>query len=134
MTTTTFFDTSALLALHINVPGRAVASAALTDHTCVSALSLTEAVGVVNKLTDDTIDQGLLDDVIRADWDRLLVVPVDQRCLDDAARLLRTRPLRLCDAIQFAAAGRLPAPVRFVTFDPAQIAVAHDLGFEVVSV
>jgi hypothetical protein len=37
------------------------------------------------------------------------------------------------DAIHLAAATRLPQPIRFVTFDPAQIPVALSLGFEVVS-
>ena len=61
------------------------------------------------------------------------VVPVDQRCLDDAAALLRDQPLRLADALHLAAASRLPRPLTFVTFDPAQIPVALSLGFDVVS-
>jgi predicted nucleic acid-binding protein len=61
------------------------------------------------------------------------VVPVDQRCLDRAAALARTQPVRLTDAIHFAAAERLPGPIRFVTFDPVQLGVADGLGFEVVS-
>ncbi len=60
-------------------------------------------------------------------------MPVDQRCLDRAAELAREHPVRLTDAIHLAAAERLPAPVRFVTFDPGQIAVALGLGFDVVS-
>ena len=51
----------------------------------------------------------------------------------DAALLVRNQPLHVSDAIHLAAATRLPAPVRFVTFDPAQIPVALSLGFEVVS-
>ena len=42
-----------------------------------------------------------------------------------------TQPVRLTDAIHLAAAERLPGPVRFVTFDPAQIGVALGLGFDV---
>jgi hypothetical protein len=35
--------------------------------------------------------------------------------------------------LHLSAAQRLPQPVSFVTFDPAQIPVALSLGFEVVS-
>ena len=61
------------------------------------------------------------------------MVPVDQRCLDRAGVLMREQPLRLADAIHLAAADRLPRPVKFVTFDPAQIPVAMSMGFDVVS-
>jgi hypothetical protein len=46
---------------------------------------------------------------------------------------VRQQPLHISDAIHLAAATRLPKPVKFVTFDPAQIPVAMSLGFEVVS-
>ena len=39
----------------------------------------------------------------------------------------------MTDAIHFAAAERLPRPIHFVTFDPAQIGVAVGLGFDVIS-
>jgi predicted nucleic acid-binding protein len=74
-----------------------------------------------------------LEDLVRLTWDRLAVVPVDQRCLDRAAALMREQPLRLSDALHLAAADRLPRPVRFVTFDAAQIPVALALGYDVVS-
>ncbi len=47
--------------------------------------------------------------------------------------LARSQPVRLSDAIHFAAAQRLPSPVRFVTFDPNHIGVAMGLGFDVLS-
>ena len=43
------------------------------------------------------------------------------------------KPVRLTDAIHLAAAERLPGPVSFVTFDPAQIGTALGLGLDVVS-
>ena len=61
------------------------------------------------------------------------MVPLDQRCLDRAAQLAREQPLRLADALHLAAADRLPRPVAFLTFDPAQIPVALSLGFDVRS-
>jgi predicted nucleic acid-binding protein len=71
--------------------------------------------------------------VLRDDWERINVVPVDARCLDRAGELGRTQPLRTVDSIHLAAADRLPRPVRYMTFDPAQIPVAMSLGFEVIS-
>jgi hypothetical protein len=130
---TVFFDTSAVMALHIESPLRALAAAELAATTCVSAMALTEALALIAKLTDEPVVQADLEDVLRLQWDRYAVVPVDQPCLDRAAQLLREQPLRLADAIQLAAADRLPRPVTFVTFDPSQIPVALSLGFDVVS-
>jgi len=130
---TTFFDASAVVALHIDARERRVALGALDDGTCVSALSLTEALAVIAQLTDQPLLQTDIEDALRLQWDRYGVVPIDQRCLDSAARLLRAQPVRLADAIQLAAAERLPRPVRYVTFDPIQIPVALGLGFDVIS-
>jgi uncharacterized protein len=74
-----------------------------------------------------------LEDELRLHWDRLHLVPIDQRCLDRATELMREQPLRLADALHLAAADRLPRPLRYVTLDPAQIPVALSLGFDVVS-
>ena len=63
----------------------------------------------------------------------LFHTPPYETCLDRAATLSREQPVRLTDAIHFAAIERLPGPVRFVTFDPAQIGVALGLGLDVVS-
>jgi predicted nucleic acid-binding protein len=133
---TTFFDATAVVALHIDTAARPLAERALTDTgaaVCVSALSLTEALAVIDRLTDERPLRIDLEDALRMQWDRYAVVPIDQRCLDRAAALLREQPVRLADAIQLAAAERLPRPVRYVTFDPVQIPVALGLGFDVVS-
>ena len=132
----TFFDSTAVVALHVDTPARPVTERALVDadaSVCVSALSLTESLAVIDRLTDEPTLRVDLEDALRLQWDRYAVVPVDQRCLDRAAALLREQPIRLADAIQLAAAERLPRPVRFVTFDPVQIPVALGLGFDVVS-
>ena len=128
-------DTSALLALAVAGDQRAVVLETLDDDRawCASAMALTEALPAIDRLTDERILRADLEDAIRLTWDHLHVVPVDQRCLDRAATLSRLQPVRLTDAIHFAAAERLPGPVRFVTFDPAQIGVALGLGFDVVS-
>jgi predicted nucleic acid-binding protein len=132
---TLVLDTSALLALAVDGPQRGVVDTALAgdDVWCASALALTEALPAIDRLTDEAVLRADLEDSIRLTWDHLHVVPIDQRCLDRAANLSREQPVRLTDAIHFAAAERLPGPVRFVTFDPAQIGVALGLGFDVVS-
>ncbi len=128
-------DTSALLALVAEGAQRAIVLEAFaTDRVwCASAMALTEALPAIDRLTDEPILRADLEDAVRLAWDHLHIVPVDQRCLDRAATLSRLQPVRLTDAIHLASAERLPAPVRFITFDPAQIGVALGLGFDVVS-
>ena len=128
-------DTSAVLALAVQAPERQVVLDALVADPvwCASAMALTEALPAIDRLTDEAVLRQDVEDAVRLVWDHLHVVPLDQRCLDRAAGLARSQPVRLTDAIHLAAAERLPAPVRFVTFDPAQIGVALGLGFDVVS-
>ncbi len=128
-------DTSALLALAVDGSQRGIVLDALESDPvwCASAMALTEALPAIDRLSDEAIIRSDLEDAIRLAWDRIHVVPVDQRCLDRAAALARVQPVRLTDAIHFAAIERLPRPVRFVTFDPAQIGVALGLGLDVVS-
>jgi uncharacterized protein len=128
-------DTSALLALAVDGPQRHVVLDGMTTDPvwCASAMALTEALPAIDRLTDESIQRLDLEDAVRFIWDHLHVVPLDQRCLDRAAALSRSQPLRLTDALHLAAAERLPRPIRYVTFDPAQIGVALGLGFDVVS-
>ena len=132
---TVYLDASALVAAHLDQPTRAVVIEAMaTDpHWCSSGLTLMESLALIDRLLDEPVLRDDLEDLVRLTWDRVAVVPVDQRCLDRAAALMRSQPLRLSDALHLAAADRLPRPVRFVTFDPAQIPVALSLGFDVVS-
>jgi predicted nucleic acid-binding protein len=128
-------DTSALVARHLAVPARAVAVEAMAADPdwCASALALTEALVLIDRLTDEPDLRWELEDAVRLDWDRVAVVPLDPACLDRAADLARQQPLRLSDSLHLAAADRLPRPLRFLTFDPGQIPVALALGFDVVS-
>lgn len=132
---TVYTDASALVARHLDVPARAVAvdTFAADETWCTSAMALAEALALIDRLTDDLVVREELEDLVRLDWDRMYLVPVDQRCLDRAGVLAREQPLRLSDAIHLAAADRLPRPLTFLTFDPAQIPVALSLGFDVVS-
>ncbi len=132
---TLFLDTTALLARFLEGPARDVVLDAMATDVdwCASALALSESLMLVDRLGDDP---GRTDDLrraIRDDWERVHVVPVDQRCLDRAAELGRTQPVRTVDAIHLAAADRLPRPLTYVTFDPGQIPVAISLGYDVVS-
>ncbi|MEM1334956.1 MAG: type II toxin-antitoxin system VapC family toxin [Actinomycetota bacterium] len=132
---TVILDTSALLALVVDSPARRTVLDALDgDPTwAASAMALTESLPAIDRLSDADVVRLDLEDAVRLVWDHLHVVPVDQPCLDRAASLARTQPVRLSDAIHLAAAERLPRPIRFVTFDPAQIGIALGLDFDVVS-
>lgn len=132
---TLFLDTTALLGRFLDGPARPVVLAAMRDDHdwCASALALSEALMLVDRLGDDPERTDELRRAIRDDWERIHVVPVDQRCLDRAAEIGRTQPVRTVDAIHLAAADRLPGPLRFATFDPGQIPVAMALGFDVLS-
>ena len=128
-------DTTALLARYLSGPSRRVVLDAMAadDDWCASALALSEALMLGDRMSDDSHSRDQLRRAIRDDWERIHVVPVDQRCLDRAAELGRTQPLRTVDALHLAAADRLPRPTTFATFDPNQIPVAIALGFQVVS-
>jgi len=132
---TLYLDASALVALHIDIGERRhVRDAMAADgRWCTSALTLVEALALIDRVTEEPVLRRDLEDQVRLSWDHVAVVPADQACLDRAARLMREQPLRLSDAIHLAAADRLPRPVRFVTFDPAQIMVALSMQFDVVS-
>lgn len=133
---TLFLDSTALLARYLEGPSRAVTLDAMRDDTdwCAAALALSEALMVVDRLGDDPARADDLRRAMRDDWERIHVVPVDQRCLDRAAELGRTQPVRTVDALHLAAADRLPRPLTYLTFDPAQIPVAVALGYDVVSI
>ena len=128
-------DTSALLGRFLSGPHRGVVVEAMAADAdwCASGLALTEALGLVDRVCDLPTDSDRLRRALRDDWERVHVVPVDQRCLDRAAELTREQPLRTVDALHLAAADRLPRPVTFLTFDPRQIPVALALGYDVVS-
>jgi predicted nucleic acid-binding protein len=132
---TVYLDTSALVGLHLDGPARAIVldSLAADAEWCSSGLTLMESLALVDRVTEAPALRSDLEDLLRLSWDRVAVVPVDQRCLDRAGVLMREQPLRLADAIHLAAADRLPRPVTFVTFDPAQIPVAMSMGFAVAS-
>jgi predicted nucleic acid-binding protein len=128
-------DTSALLARYLGGPAREVVLTAMAadGDWCASALARSEALMMVDRVTELAGEQRALRAAVLDDWERIHVVPVDGRCLDRAAELGRTQPIRTVDAIHLAAAERLPPPITYCTFDPRQIPVALALGFTVAS-
>jgi predicted nucleic acid-binding protein len=132
---TLVLDTTALLALHITSPQhKTVTSAMEVDPVwCASAMALAEALAGIDRLTEEPILRDEIEDAIRRTWDYIHVIPVDQRCIDEASLISRTQPVSLGSALHLAAAQRLPRPLSFATFDPAQLTVAMGFGFEVVS-
>lgn len=128
-------DTSALLALITNVNGRAVVLDALDSHDiwCASELALAEGLPAIDRLTEDGILRSDLEDSLRYIWDWLYTVPVDARCLDEAARIAHEVPARISSAIHIAAALRLPESASFATLDAAQIGLAQHYGLTPIS-
>ncbi len=59
-------------------------------------------------------------------------MPIDGRCLADAAGIGCAHELRTLDAIHLATADRLPKPLTFLTFDRRQAAAARALGIAAV--
>jgi len=128
-------DSSALLARYLGGPTRQVVLDAMAADRdwCASSLALSEVLVLVERVGSFEAERDALRRAVRDDWERFHVVPVDQACLDRAAELGRTQPVRIIDAIHLAAADRLPRPPTFCTFDPRQIPVALALGFDVES-
>src|SRR5262245_55819344 len=123
-------DTTALLARYLGGGPRGVVLEAMAADRdwCASAVALSEALMLVDRIVDDRVSRTELRRAVRDDWERIHVVPVDARALDRAAELGRTQPLKTVDALHLACADRLPRPLRYVTFDPNQIPVALSLG------
>ena len=128
-------DSSALLARYLGGPARQVVLDAMAtdDDWCASALALSEVLALAERAASLESERDAIRRAVRDDWERMNVVPIDQVCLDRAAEIGRTQPVRTVDAIHLAAADRLPKPVTFCTFDPRQIPVALALGFDVTS-
>ena len=128
-------DSSALLARYLGGPARQIVLDAMAgdEDWCASALALSEVLALIERASTLETERDALRRAVRDDWERINVVPVDQVCLDRAAEIGRTQPVRTVDAIHLAAADRLPKPITFCTFDPRQIPVAISLGFDVAS-
>lgn len=131
-----FVDTSALIRRYLADRHRPLVLDAMGEadnEWCASALTRSEVLLALHHSATDRGGQEALWRAVRDDWEAFWEVPVDGRCLARAAELGAVYGLRTVDAIQLAAADRLPRPTRFLTFDRRQIPAAVGLGFEVIS-
>lgn len=128
-------DTSALLRRYVRASGHGLVTEAMAEATtwCASALARTETLQAMHAVAATPGQHDALWAALHADWERFHVVPVDDRCLARAVEIGATFRVRSTDAIHLAAAERLPAPVRYLTFDRRQIPAAAGLGFEVIA-
>ncbi len=130
-----YVDSSALVRRYLRDRHRPVVLDAMAgDHDwCASALVRTEAQLALHRAAASARQQAELWRLLRDEWEAFWVVPLDDRCMARAVEIGATYGLRTGDAIHLAAADRLPAPVRYLTFDRQQIPAADALGFEVIS-
>lgn len=132
---TLFLDTTALIARYIEGPDGDLVLEEMTadDLWCSSALAFTEAEMLIGRLGLDHSDTKAMKRTLLAERGRFNVVPVDDACLQLAARIGTEQPVRTIEAIHLAAASRLPKPLRYLTFDSNQIGAAIAQGFDLVS-
>lgn len=97
---------------------------------CASALCTVEVQVTLCHLGFEANALRELTEALRVDWERFLVVPVDELCLARAAEIGCDRRVRSLDAIHLAAADRLPRPFTFLTFDAQQAEAARALEIE----
>ncbi len=130
-----FVDPSALFRRYVRAPGHGLVTETMADHGtwAASALARTETLVALHRVAVTPGQHDALWAGFRADWDTFHVVPVDDRCLADAVEIGATFRVGTADAVHLAAAGRLPATVRYLTFDRRQIPAATGLGFEVIA-
>ena len=128
-------DTSALVKRYVAEEGsREVIDLMDADRVwAASALALIEAHVTICHLEFGRAVEQTLVRTLRADWERFFVVPVDERCLEQASEIGCTERVRTLDALHLAAANRMPGPVRFVTFDARQVEAGRSIGLEVVA-
>jgi uncharacterized protein len=99
-----------------------------------SALALTEARITLCHAGLDAKDLSEATASLRSDWERMLVVPVDDLCLARAQEIGCAQHVRTLDAVHLAAAERLPRPCRFLTFDARQHAAGAETGLDVMPI
>jgi len=132
---TLFVDTSALVRRYAHDRDHALVTEAMDGDPdwCASALSRTETQLVLQRLASTPAGITDLWRRLRDDWEAFHVVPVDDRCLARATEIGAAFGIKTLDAIHLAAADRLPAPIRYLSFDRHQLPAAVGLGFEVVT-
>ncbi|HTU14617.1 MAG TPA: type II toxin-antitoxin system VapC family toxin [Solirubrobacterales bacterium] len=100
---------------------------------CGSMLLATESAVASARNSAASDELSKVDLRMRADLDHFQLVPVDGDCLVRAIEIGRAHRLRTLDAIHLAAAARLPAECRFVTFDERQAEAAAEIGLDLLA-
>jgi uncharacterized protein with PIN domain len=110
---TLYLDASALVAAHLDTPARQVVLDAMAADPdwCSSGLTLMESLALIDRVLDQPVLRSDLEDLVRLTWDRVAIVPVDQRCLDRAATLPPTASRARCSSSPSTPA-RSPWPCR----------------------
>jgi len=128
-----FLDTSAFVKRYVEEEGtdRVLELMDRDRDWCASGLCFSEARITLCHLDLDDETLAKLDDSLESDWDRFLVVPVDELCLAGAVELGCRHRIRTLDAVHLAAAARIPNPVTFASFDTQQLEAASALGFAI---
>jgi predicted nucleic acid-binding protein len=132
---TLYVDTSALVRRYLHDRHRPLVLDAMAadEAWAASTLVRTEAQLALHRASVSARQQRALWRELRDEWEAFWVVPLDERCMARAVEVGATYGVRIVDAVHLAAADRLPAPVRYLTFDRRQIPAAAALGFEVLS-
>lgn len=132
---TIYIDTSALLRRYLADRDRPVVMKAMEADPvwCGSAVSRTETLMALHQVALNPAHHEELWQQFRLEWDSIIEIPVDDRCLARAAEIGARFRLRLADAIHLAAADRLPRPASFLTLDRQQLAAAVELDLDVIT-
>lgn len=127
-----FLDTSALVKRYVAEEGTEFVLGRMDEDSewVVSALARPEAEITLCRLgfSRDSAEPWQR---LREDWERCHVVPVDPACLERAAEIGCEFEVRTLDALQLAAADRMPRPVVMLTFDRRQADAARAMDLVV---
>ncbi|HXX60290.1 MAG TPA: type II toxin-antitoxin system VapC family toxin [Candidatus Sulfotelmatobacter sp.] len=128
-----FLDTSALVKRYVEEEGtKLVLQRMAEDPEWVAAsVARTEAEITLCRLGFESGGSADAWRLLREDWARCHVVPLDPACLEQASALGCAHQLRTLDALHLAAAQRLPQPFVLLTFDRRQADAARAMGFVV---
>jgi predicted nucleic acid-binding protein len=135
MTETLVLDPSALIQRYVAGPDRQLVAEAMETAVtwCATELARTEVMLALHRVAGQLQLARELWAAARADFDSMVLVPIDDRCLARALEVGAEFGLTTVDAVHLAAVDRLPRPARYATFDRRQIPAALALGFEVLA-
>lgn len=127
-----YIDSSALLKRYIDDDDSDVAAVILEADTdwITGRHSWVEVFRNLSRLLEGA-ELIRMEEAFRRDWAGLHVVELDRVTCERAAEIARSEGIRTLDALHLAAALRVGAALRFVTFDLRQARAARALGLAV---